>query len=484
MIQNYNIDITEFVKITNAGIFAADYTQIRAALIRRYKDIYGSDIDLSTGSADGTWIAQQALIINNMCQVIKNLYGNLNVDTASGIYLDALCALSNVKRRQATKSTANVKITNLLDSENNFANLSFLDKSGLEWTYSKPISLAANESKAITIECSQYGQISAPKGWIYQTIEVTNLNVEQLEDASIGLNQETDSELRARRNESFSINGVTVLESLVAALLNISGIEDVKVYNNNSSSAITSKDGTSIADHTIYVIVRKKEGVNVIDENVGTTIYLKLTPGIRTSQPDASLPADCKKQYEYIPYINDRQIVGFYQFVYWKQAVALNPSIVIKIAPLSYFSINEIPEIASAAISYLNSLKLSDDIDPVSLQTEIIYADPLFKGRSTYSFTSITGPSNYTVNNDNYFYFTKYFVKSNGTITNGMNEYSIVNGSVTINGVNYTLYNNCISDGTNTYVITNNRFVISNETYVISIESISKDTNDYTITLS
>ena len=61
-------------------------------------------------------------------------------------------------------------------------------------------------------------------------MENTNTNVVQNEDAIIGENVESDSNLRARRAQSTGADGITVLESLVGSLLGLSGIKDAKVY--------------------------------------------------------------------------------------------------------------------------------------------------------------------------------------------------------------------------------------------------------------
>ena len=482
MIANYNIDITEFIRITNAGVFAADYSQIRAALIQRYKDIYGADLDLSTGSADGTWIADVALIINNMCQTIKNLYSNLNVNTASGVYLDALCALSNVKRKSSTKSTANLLVTNELSTLQSFDNLTFIDKSGLEWNYDSSISFLANETKAITVKCSEAGEIEAPAGWIYQTLELTNLTVVQENAASVGLNDESDEELRARRNLSNGENGITVLESLMASILKIAGIIDCKIYNNNTFNSQTALDGTTINPSAVYIIIRAKENTTIDDNVLGNTIYLKLTPGIVTTESAVNK----KKSYTYIPYINDTAISQFNQIVYWKQAEKLTPSISIVVTPLSYFAIDEFDDIVAGPIEYLNNLKIGQDIDLDQLRVETIYSDPMFKGNSTFTLSNITVSN--SSNPDAYFYYSKFFVKANGSVTDGTNTIAIADGEFTLDGGTtiYKLYNNCIenlSDNSFTEVV-NNQFELSGVTYRITITSVSKDTNNYTIQLS
>ena len=66
MIQNREINIDELLKITAGGIKIADYDQILAALVKRYKEVYGSDIDLANTTADGVFVNDLALMINNI----------------------------------------------------------------------------------------------------------------------------------------------------------------------------------------------------------------------------------------------------------------------------------------------------------------------------------------------------------------------------------------------------------------------------------
>ena len=66
MLQNYDVDIQNFIKFTSSGVEVASFVQIRDALINKYKDVYGNDIDLSTGTADGVFINNMALMINNI----------------------------------------------------------------------------------------------------------------------------------------------------------------------------------------------------------------------------------------------------------------------------------------------------------------------------------------------------------------------------------------------------------------------------------
>ena len=421
MFSNEKIDITDFIKITDAGIKIASFVQIRSALIDRYKSVYGSDIDLSTGTADGVFVNDLALIINNILQSIKTLDSNLNVNSASGIYLDRLCALSNVVRQGATKSKASLKVTNTRNAEVTFDNLSFIDKSGTEW-FAENVqeTFGPNEVKSITVYCQSTGEVKAPAGWIYQTAQLTYLDVEQEESAIVGSNEETDSQLRARRAQSSGAQGTSVLESLVGALLENVAIQDVYIINNNTTAAISASDGTSIPAHAIYVVLRKRDNINITDADIGTLIQNKLTPGINTT-PSSDSTHGTPTSYNYVDDFLSR-ITTAKATLYWKVAKPVAPTITIKLTALSIFEEREIEEISNTIMSYLNGLQLHTAISINDLLIQTVYADPLFAGKPTYTVKSITadnasGDAEKFITYYNYTKFSKSNVDSEYTIT-------------------------------------------------------------------
>lgn len=431
MLKDRKFEIGNFVRLASAGMEVAEFVDVRDAIIKRYKEVYGSDIDLSTASADGVFVNDIALIINNILQVMKSLYSNLDVDTASGVYLDALCKLANVNRMHATKSTASIIVTSLLttgdpvtfgdtDENGNVTNqITFIDKSGTEWVSDVSVTLGPGESAEVKVTCTEAGPVDAPAGWIAQTLLVMNLKVEQTENAVRGSNEETDTELRQRRAQSSGANGIGVLESLVGALLEVTGIDDVSIYNNNTLENATAKDGTTIAPHNMYIIVRQQNGLNIADATIGDLIYTKLTPGIKTTASTAATTNGTAKQYEFIPQMLGVTINYLNQFVYWKKAVAIKPTITAKIKPTQYFTENEFATIAQEVYNYANNIKLGDSIDADQIFIAILEADPEFKGQRTYTVSTSNVSVASTDNPDTYYeYSTFSFNKeTDGTYT-------------------------------------------------------------------
>lgn len=160
----------EFIRFTEGGLSVLTFTEIRDQITQMYRDTYGigEDIDLSTATADGVFINNVSLIINNICQTMVSGWNNFDVSNASGIYLDTLCRLSNVVRKDATSSTAVLTLT-AGSSAATIANGSkFIDKAGTTWTYNgNTLSLQAGSSQSISVTCDIPGYVEAPVGWIY-----------------------------------------------------------------------------------------------------------------------------------------------------------------------------------------------------------------------------------------------------------------------------------------------------------------------------
>lgn len=404
-------DIKDFVRFDASGVNVANFTEIRSELIKRYKEAYGSDIDLSTSSADGVFVNNLSLIMNNILQTMLTLYSNLDVENASGKYLDTLCNLSNIIRKEATPSSVSLQITNVgSDTLTNIDRLTFIDKSGVAWIYTteNPLSIARNETKEISAICEQLGPTEAPVGFIAGMIQNYPLQITQKENAIVGRDAETDDELRARRSKSLGGSSLTILESLIGSLMTISGINDVHIYNNNENKTKTAKDGTVIDSHSVYCILRLDGTVNVSDETIGNIIHSKLTPGVRTTPLNETVGNTGKaKSYTFVEKSYNTAIAESNQLIYWKEAIPIAPQIEIKISTYDFFTADEINTIGNRVINYLNKLPLSENLDKNKILIEAVQADPKFKGNLTYYVNSVTvDTSTYESNPDTYYHYT------------------------------------------------------------------------------
>ena len=324
-----NADVNSLIKITNGGIQVASFADIRDTLIKQMKKIYGNDIDTSSATADGQWINSIALILNNMCQVIHHSYEMLDPSSATGAFLDILCSYNNISRTGLTASKAQLLVKNVSGvAQPNVKAIQFIDKEGKLWIWKNPgvdqssgeiisknkvIAWTAKGDDSIQtltdVECDTMGAIIAPgtgvdideltdgthtgwdalqvgvnDGWINQSLEYGKWKVYQEYDAEVGTDEESDESLRSRRIQSLGNQSVSVLSGLEGTLLNLSGIKDVWIYDNKSSSStvVTMDDGTEIPQHAVYICIRYADNATIDKSIIGNIIYNKLTPGIPT----------------------------------------------------------------------------------------------------------------------------------------------------------------------------------------------------------
>lgn len=402
--------ITDFIRFTNAGVDIASFTQIRDAITTRYKEVYGQDIDLTVTptNADGIFVNDLALMVNNILQSIKTMYANLDVNTASGVYLDNLCRLSNIVRKPATPSNVYITVKNIgndpitIKKSSDTDGTTFVDVSGSEWLYEgNDVVLNAGTSQSIQVFSSIAGEVEAVAGSIVQAIGNQYLEVSQPTNANLGNDAETDSELRARRAQSVGATGATVLEALTGALLSITAIRDVKIYNNNTNSNMTALDGTVIGPHSIYVIVRREDGIIVPDSTIGQLISDMLTPGIGTTEPNPE--TTIAKSYNVG---RASQYLSLADEVFrWKEcAPVITGTITITLNKFANYSNKTVELIQQRVIEYFDALPIGQAPNQNDVLFTAMTADPTFNGLPTYSVTSITGVP--TTNADTYFKFS------------------------------------------------------------------------------
>lgn len=411
---------TNLIKYTKDGLYVANFVEVKNMLVERFKAIYGEDIDLDNGSADGIYVNNLALMLNNILQSYKNFYSQLDITTASGKYLDNLCALSNVYRKSATYSTASITVQ-LADSENDYtiSKLQVVDDTGLIWTWSSTdsITLTSNSATQLVVKCEKIGPIKASAGSI--TKAVNNdviMTIKQDEDAIIGSYEETDNELRSRRNASLSSTGTTVLESLKGSLLTLSGIDDVYIYNNDTTESKTALDNTNINAHSIYIISKQKQNITIDDKTIGNLIYYGLTPGISTTQTNDTTAGE---SYSYSIYPL-QGVSSTVQTVYWKKAKPVSPQIKIVLTPTSNYSTTTSQNIIDNIVNDLNDRQINSIVNYNELWSLIVYSDSKYRGQSTFNLKSITmtgmTDNEYQLK-DTYFYYSTSNIESNGDIT-------------------------------------------------------------------
>lgn len=111
-----------------------------------------------------------------------------------------------------------------------------LNNSGVATSVSVSQSQAGVPQGQVDLEALDYGPVDAPIGTlIVIDTPVSGLNrVVNTEATIIGRNRETDTELKARREETLSIGGNSTIEAIRSKLKNLEGVADAYIFENET----------------------------------------------------------------------------------------------------------------------------------------------------------------------------------------------------------------------------------------------------------
>jgi hypothetical protein len=235
-----------------SGLTVRTFEEILAEKVAQYQAIYGNDINIAQNTPDGQRIGLEANALLDLELFAQWLYGNMDVDNASGQALNSLAKISGLTRKPASRSFATVEITTdraLTILENWEAK----DDFNRIWYSKNEINLNTGTT-AITLHSKTWGAIVAGIGEInaqnHIILGITNIN--NPTPATIGSDEESDADLRKRRNASVANPAFSTIGELYSGLANLAGVTDLKIYENSTSSLDTE---LNLNPHSLWVII-------------------------------------------------------------------------------------------------------------------------------------------------------------------------------------------------------------------------------------
>ena len=359
--------------LTATGLEIKRLDQIREDLRKEataiFSDLVTEDevLDTSSASTVGRLIGLVTLSEADLWETIQQVYSSFDPNSASGIALDNLVALSGIVRRGATSSTARLLLTGAFSTtipagslvSSSFTNNRFeiptdvvLDQNNVvgfstkiqtvidstdytityndgtnsvDLTYTSGVgatdiailnglkdtvndnygsvltatvtgavlNIIADDlvtqtsytvsgelffstiTKGITSQATVAGPIEQNTGTIDSiSTPVFGWNsINQFESASSGSLRETDSELRTRFSGSKFVRGANIIEALTSDLRGLSGVSDVIIYENLT----TSVDAKGIPPHAFMVLIR-----GGLESEIAEVIWSNRPAGITT----------------------------------------------------------------------------------------------------------------------------------------------------------------------------------------------------------
>lgn len=278
------------------GLQVVTQDELVENLTSDFQDIYGEDINVESNSPDGQAINIFAQIIEDLYELVSQVYTSFDPDQAIGTVLDQRCAINGIQRKAGTYTYVMIDVTADrsitlpgLDQNAEEDSYTISDSEGNQFALANTTSISSGTT-SLRFRAVNVGNVEVLPNTITTPVTVM-LGVSSVNNPSVaseqGVNEETDAQLRERRKRSVSISNQGYVDGLKAALLNITDVTSASVYQNRSNST----DADGIPSHSIWVVIQggtDAEIGKVMDNKVAGGVGMKGSQSVVVAQSDGS----------------------------------------------------------------------------------------------------------------------------------------------------------------------------------------------------
>lgn len=262
--------------LTEEGIKIERLDSIVSTLENGLRQIYGQNIDLAPNTPDGQVVGLLAQIRMDFEELAENVYRQLDPDVATGAWLEQRVAYAGLMRRGANYSyLRSVALTGEPNTKL-YSGIVVSDTHKVRWVLVSDVTLDSNGSARADFRSEQLGAFNLAKNTnlTIETITLGLISATTQEDAEVGIEEETDIQLRERFLFSRTKNAQNSAEAINAKIAALPDVKHVRVLENNTGQ----RDSFGVEPHSINVIVNGGDSADIADviyQNKGAGVGLQ-----------------------------------------------------------------------------------------------------------------------------------------------------------------------------------------------------------------
>lgn len=259
--------------LTTTGLTIKDLQEIIAEFVADEVANIDADLNTEADSVVGQLNAIYGAALNSLWELFEGLYQSGYADTASGQSLSWIAALTGTIRQPATKSTLAVTFDGTNSTVVPVGTEVYVDGDPQSRFVSTEAVTISGGSTATTLQAVTAGSSTtaalASDSLIIAT-PVTGLDTVTITaDAVQGEDEETDSELRARRLVELARAASATVDAIRAEVSQVTGVDAVIVFENVTSGT----DSEGLPPGAIEVIVYSDGSPTLDTSTLGQTIW-------------------------------------------------------------------------------------------------------------------------------------------------------------------------------------------------------------------
>jgi uncharacterized phage protein gp47/JayE len=258
---------TPYEYITQTGAVVADTSDILTQVQSEWQQAFGTGLDVDDSTPQGVMINAETATRVSVAQANAKLANQINPNIASGLFLDALCALLGLYRAAATPTqVTNVMLSGVVNTPIPAGSRATLGPGGTIFTLQTGVILANNGSGGGvgygTFVCSITGPVACASGALntpYDTVLgwetiTNNQSGTPASVTTLGTLQQSDASLRALRNNTLALQGISTPQAQISNLYAIPGVTSV-AYLENVTNATVVINGVTLVAHSVWACV-------------------------------------------------------------------------------------------------------------------------------------------------------------------------------------------------------------------------------------
>lgn len=207
------------------------------------KATFGDDFYMTGESAVANLQSADADRELDIQELLLYIASQLDPNQAEGIWLDYICALNNISRYRATKSTIPITVTGTPGTAKNIGEVIIVDGTSDEYfTNGQAFVVGENGTVDVQFTATSWGAITALSTSSFSlktpSSGITSVAYNTAGSATVGRETETDEDLRARRAEAVTYTASSILSSIKATVQQLDGIKYINAYENDTMQTV------------------------------------------------------------------------------------------------------------------------------------------------------------------------------------------------------------------------------------------------------
>lgn len=310
---------TAYDYITQTGVIVPDTSNVLSDVNAEWQTAFGVGFSVDPSSNQGRIISGEVTARTGVVKANAKVANQINPNQAGGLFLDALCALMGLKRAAATATqVTNVKLTGILNTNIPAGTRASLGQGGAVFALQNGVVLGSDgagggvgygtfvAAVAGPTACAS-GALNWPVdsvlGW--ETI-TNNQSGTPASVTTLGTNQQSDASLRALRNNTLALQGISTRQAQISGLFAINGVTSVS-FRENVADTTQVIDGITLVAHSVWACV--DGGVSI---DIATSLLKNKTDGANWNGAQSVTVIDSASGQSY-PVLFDRPS---YVFIY------------------------------------------------------------------------------------------------------------------------------------------------------------------------